>query len=379
MDKAQQAVSPLWGEAKWRGTWMALMAALPDDKSAASSLVELEKHLPTDSNDEHMLLAVTWNVMGTRTKTETYEKNAFRILEMLDKNPANKQYLQDFGTKVLASPQENQDGVNLWAHWFLNKTTFDEAQKAIQPLLSTIFGRLNWIDLAADIQDPAIAGKWLETAEKAIETAGNSSSDTNVQKYALATMLKEVGDRSTTPATLKAKFLESSVRLVEPSVTKGLAPQRAQVLLALVYEDQENYAAATDIYRALIKPNSDDAVAMNNLANLLVKTKKKTDGPEAIRLISQAIKLQPKIATFYDTQAADYAILLQDYKSALESVQAAISLEPANLDWRVSRIWILAMADQHAVASAEFDQLKKEDISRLSPDSRERLRKAGLQ
>jgi tetratricopeptide (TPR) repeat protein len=325
-------------------------------------------------------LAVVWNVMFARTKAQAYETKAFGLLDALNGADASRQFLQDFAKRMLAAPQNNADGVVLWAHWRFAKASADDAQKSLLPLLDSLNGRLTWINLAADIPDPTTAAQWLDAAATALNTATDPAPAMIAQKFQLAEALKVLADRANMPAALKTSCLKTAATLLEPIPSENGANQTPQTLLAMIYEDQENYAAGAGVYRKMLKSKADDVIALNNLATLLAKMKQPVDGPEALALIAQAIKLQPKVTSFYDTQASVYALLTQDYPKALQSIQQAISLEPANLDWRVSRIWILALSGQRTTATAEFSQLKKDqDLNQLSADSRQKLQDAGLQ
>ena len=153
------------------------------------------------------------------------------------------------------------------------------------------------------------------------------------------------------------------------------------ILLGNLYEDQGDYAAAAQVCRNMLKIKSDDYIAMNNLASYLVKLQKPTSLTEAMDAITQALRLEPKESTFYDTQAAVYADLAHDFPGALRAIDQAIAFAPADPNWKVSRISILAKSGQRQAATSEYNQLKKDQaLSRLlNSDSQQKLKQAGLE
>ena len=316
----------------------------------------------------------------TRTRSADYEKNAFGILDALNSAPVSKPFIEDFGKRILADPQNNANGVIVWAHWLFAKSSMADATKALRPLLDSAPGRSTWFSLAADISDPNAARQWLDAATSSFNVAPVSATVLISQKTQLAESFKAVADRPNTPAALKENCLKSATALLEPMVSQNNSNQAMQTLLAFIYEDQENYAAASNLYRTMLKIQADNVIALNNLASNLAKMKKPGDAPEALKVIAQALALQSKVPTLYDTQASVYAVLAQDFPNALQSIQQAISLEPLNPNWRIGRIWILALSGQRATATTEFQQLKKDlRPSDVTPDSTQRLKGVGLE
>jgi tetratricopeptide (TPR) repeat protein len=318
--------------------------------------------------------------MASRAKITSYESRAFAILDTLNNAAASRQYLQDFGKRILAAPQNNAVGVLLWAHWLMAKNPADETQKSLSPLLDSISGRSIWIDLAADIPDPNAAAKWLDAAGTAINTPSDSAAAVESQKIRLARALKALADRANIPAELKTICLKTAIALLEPIALRNGAPLTILESLVAAYEAQENYTAAAGLYRQILKTDANNAGALNNLANVLAKNRKKDDGPEALRVIGEAIKLAPRSAAIYDTQATVNALLIGDTQTALRSVQQAMALDPTNPEWRVSRIWVLSLGGQRDLAATEFNQLKQTvDVGKLTPETRQKIKETGLQ
>lgn len=114
-----------------------------------------------------------------------------------------------------------------------------------------------------------------------------------------------------------------------------------------------DYAAAESLYRAVIDQQKDNAVALNNLAWVLVKRNK----PEAMDFVQRALALDAKNPAFLDTKALALAAK-DDFKQAVEVQKQAVALAP---DLPILRLHLARLA----IKSGEKD-LARAELERLA-------------
>src|SRR5690606_17611729 len=100
-------------------------------------------------------------------------------------------------------------------------------------------------------------------------------------------------------------------------------------VLASSYLESGKYPQAIAAYEALIGPDSEDAISLNNLAWLYQQTNDKRDVPTA----RAAYKLKPDVAAIADTYG--WILLSRGEKAeALDILQKAAGMAPASADIR---------------------------------------------
>ena len=112
-------------------------------------------------------------------------------------------------------------------------------------------------------------------------------------------------------------------------------------------------AEAATWYRHTLKLQPDAPVVLNNLAQLLIKTKPS----EALTLAQRAVQLAPETAPFLDTLAQAQAALGQ-VEQALKTQTKAVSLAPRAGDLRLQRARLLLATGEKQKAREELEWLR---------------------
>ena len=152
------------------------------------------------------------------------------------------------------------------------------------------------------------------------------------------------------------------------------ASASALMQLAWLYEKSENRDSAEACYRRALVLQPDLPPAQNNLAMLLLRTRRPQAVQEAVTLATAATKLRPQIASFYDTLARAYEACGK-LPEAIESISKAIALSPDNLDFRLSQIeWMIESGRLDAAkASLQAVDASETDTSGINQSLRSRL------
>lgn len=130
--------------------------------------------------------------------------------------------------------------------------------------------------------------------------------------------------------------------LIEGAVQKRIEqePRNVDLLLqaAMLYQEMDRDEDAKKIYEKVLEVDSHQAVALNNLAWLLVTDpNKESRNPErAIALAEKAVALE-KTAVYLDTLAEAYYIA-GDQEKAVETIQEAIDLAKENKGYYLKQL-----------------------------------------
>jgi cellulose synthase operon protein C len=116
---------------------------------------------------------------------------------------------------------------------------------------------------------------------------------------------------------------------------------------------QQNWAAAEQRFRSVLTQKPKDALALNNLAWLLMKQKK----PGALPIAQQANELYPDRPSILDTLASALSEAGQHAK-ALEAQRRAIDLVPDDYALRLNLARIQIAAGDKAAAKTELERLR---------------------
>jgi cellulose synthase operon protein C len=272
--------------------------------------------------------------------------------------------LSPYLDRALKSPDEYPTIVVLYVQNLIATKQVDKASQLLEPLLSSPRWRNLCLSVAASIGEPVARGLWLDRASAAIPA------DAVAEKIQLALEYQRLALLTKDPA-----FDKKARDIVDPLVARVDANPAILTAVASLYETQKDVAAAEQLYRRVLKADPNQAVALNNLAMILANADR--DLPEALDLASRAVKLAP-VAGLYDTLAFVQAHQ-KAYDNALASIGQALKLDPNNLEWQASRIWILALNGRRDTATAELQQMQTaKTYDKLSENSRLRLASVGL-
>ena len=145
----------------------------------------------------------------------------------------------------------------------------------------------------------------------------------------------------------------------------------AQLQLALLYEQAEEYARAIERYRLVLKVQPNNAAALNNLAYGLAVHQ--SSPQEAKPLAEKAVALAPNDPNVADTLAW-IEHLLGNHAVAAKLIRPVVKAMPANSEIRLHAAFIYAETGELAAADAEL-----KTALRLSPDLAKRKDVQALQ
>jgi tetratricopeptide (TPR) repeat protein len=193
----------------------------------------------------------------------------------------------------------------------------------------------NVMQLVQDSQDPrvlivfariAMAKKDPATARKYIERALDSGGGEELRALDKALALKSIADYlARNPNNMLAK--------------------KQQALLLLGFGE---LSRAKALYEQLVRDDPKDALALNNLAWLVVQE----DPRRALGLAQSAVKANPALATYLDTLGT-MQLNRSDFQGAVVSLQRAHDLAPDNADFA----YHLALALEASGATAQSQAL----------------------
>jgi len=94
--------------------------------------------------------------------------------------------------------------------------------------------------------------------------------------------------------------------------------------LAILYDKNSQFEKSNNIYEAIIKIDTNDAIAYNNYSYSLAE--KGEELQKALRMSKKSLQLEPQNGIYYDTMAW-ILFKMGDYQQALTSIDSAIILE----------------------------------------------------
>ncbi|MFN7843908.1 MAG: tetratricopeptide repeat protein [Pirellula sp.] len=169
----------------------------------------------------------------------------------------------------------------------------------------------------------------------------------------LASFIDTVLQR-TDVATEDFKRLEGMVRS-----TDGFGQNNgSKVIAARLCEQQGDFPGGIELYRSILADDPNNAVALNNLANLLALTKSQL--PESLQLIERAIKNNGETPYLIDTRAV-CRLASSDIAGALKDMELAVGVFPhPYLRFHLS--WVLLTKGDKAAAKKQFDLAIKDGL-----------------
>ncbi|MCE5266389.1 MAG: tetratricopeptide repeat protein [Planctomycetaceae bacterium] len=163
--------------------------------------------------------------------------------------------------------------------------------------------------------------------------------------------------------------------ILEAAAAKFKQPAVLMSLMAQVRIREERYADAETLYREILRKNSNDGVAMNNLGVLLALRGIKLD--EALKLMNRAMEIEGRVSAMLDSRCSVY-LAMNDADNALKDIQAALADAETSV-----RLFHLAQAYQLAGRTKEAREamakslkmgITKEELQPLEIPAFEKLR-----
>lgn len=275
--------------------------------------------------------------------------------------------LKPYIAAAQASPDSNVslDVLGNYAQAQIATGQIQQAEATLEPTLAkSPRCRQAWMALASQtITDSNAGATWLEHIEPMIDK--NSFAETlDLARawIALAGRQSQYSQRADDVLAKAAAFSTSATRSQAPFV----------LLLAMFQEQHGDVAAAEENYRKTLALDPTQAVAMNNLAMIVLR--RHGDLNEAIRLAEGAVKEKPDVPAFYDTLATVEATG-KDYPKAISSMNSALSLQPDNIMYQVNLASILATSGQATKAKLMLNKidLNATPSASIPPETRAKL------
>jgi len=336
------------------------MQAFP--RSAEAAQVSAESLASAGRWNEALAAGSQWRSLSITAQADVFLANVYFQLNRFDES---LRQLQPYMDVALKNPDANASVILLYAEGLLANHQIDAAANLLKPLLSRPLWRAAWIGLAVRLEEKD-AISWLDYATKSFPFTDST------EKNQLALAYHGLTEKTHDP-----KHDQDALALLEPMAAKPDCDSGTLVILGSIYETQNNLAAAELAYRRALKIHPDQPIVLNNLAMVLVH--RNADLDEALKLVSQAIVIDPTIPNFFDTQANVLAEQ-KNYDKALAASDKAIDLAPSDPELQATRIWILVLAGKQEKANIEFRQLQMaKNYSSLSESSRKRLVAVGMQ
>lgn len=249
--------------------------------------------------------------------------------------------LKPFATSP-GAPAQNPMAVALYARALIVSDQAGSANELLKPLLTTADWRMRWLELSGFHASVEAARAWIETV------AGDVPADALDEQLSLARAWYAVGSRFDSSAAL-----DHAARLLKGLVAAHGDSAQGWLLLALTYQAQQNFDAALDAHRVVLKLQPQSANAMNNVAYALWMRGHLDDNPEALQWANAAIAADPSDSTFYDTLARIQA-RAGDTSLAVSTFRAAIEKDPDNVEAMIGLADLLCHNDSTRAQAREL-------------------------
>jgi tetratricopeptide (TPR) repeat protein len=157
-------------------------------------------------------------------------------------------------------------------------------------------------------------------------------------------------------------ILASDIERLEKLLQSVDRPKDANVISVIVARLRESrgfYTGAEAIYRQLLVESPNDAVVLNNLANLFALSGTHLD--EALSMINKAIELEGPTPLLLDTRGVCH-LSRKDIDSALKDLKQSVAEFPHPL-LRFHLAWALAESGNTAAATAELKAALNPDLT----------------
>jgi tetratricopeptide (TPR) repeat protein len=296
--------------------------------------------------------------------------------------------LKPYMERADRAPDDRPAIIDLYCHALVAKGQASDAFARLDPLLTrTGASGERWreitLSIVPAIRDPKAAHVWLERVTALIPA------EASTERGRLALTYAALNSVTHDPADLQQSFAIFDTLIGKPDADPLMIFQ-----VGMLHEANKDLENAERIYRLLLTFNPESvpqganlseaqraaridamksvqARALNNLAMILMRSNRLD---EAIQRINAAVALAPNDSNILDSQATILAEARQ-WDAAIKAIDTAIhqEMQTENPEWQITRLWILHRAGKTQEVKAAYAKVLSLDLSRLSPDSKERL------
>jgi len=285
--------------------------------------------------------------------------------------------LQPYVATATAQPDRYADLLSKYCVALANSGQAQKAADILWPLAEKeIAFRARWIQIAVELLDPQAAVNWIDRG------AGIVPADSLQERLMLAECYDSLGRRDKNEMLIQRStdlFKEITANPKVDAVSllsAGAQAERSADSTAGTQAERSAALKAAEAYyrRAVAMDPKDPSmwITQNNLAMMVANGG--GNMTEAIAFAAAAVKSQPQMATLYDTLAQVQA-KAGDFKSAIDSINTAIHLEPDNSKWRVRLAQYYLDAGNQVEAGKTIAAIYSSnlDVTRLPPNVKQQL------
>lgn len=318
--------------------------------------------------DEALSMSEAWSA---RLNDDPYPAQLFQaaILRELGRNAQALALLEPWRERILLEAEQAPVMVLTLAGLLAQTGRIEEAGALFEPLVA---GDPEWavrrLSIVSSLMSrPTNARQWLERWAPSLPNTSDAAAAAGQAWYNLAT---SAGDTD---------MLKRSIEPLQRAMESPRYRLLGATMLAGVYEQLEQFSEAERHYRIALEENPNEAVVLNNLAYLLIRTGGSAE--EAVTLAERCIRAAEEMrasanlmVNYLDTLGAAYAYARR-FEDAVREYQRALERAPENagvlLGLAEAR---LEAGDAPGADEAISRLLTLRDRGRLAdPDQRERL------
>jgi tetratricopeptide (TPR) repeat protein len=276
--------------------------------------------------------------------------------------------LTPYIAQATAHPDDNESILTTYCQALIRAGRQPDAQALLLPLAKNeVQWRLAWLNLApVSFADGQSSAKWIEIVKPLL------TPDSIEEQESLAEAYVSCADRDGySPDYALARDV------LKPFIGTSKMGARQWLTYAGAASGANDNRGAAQAYREVLKLNSDNAIAENNLADLLRQTGDADSLKQAEALIEHAIAnhaADPDAYNFYDTQAR---ILMKQRRNddAIAAFEKGYAINPTSLDILIGLAAVYADTNRTGEASRYLSQIDDLMASgqQLSPELKAEL------
>lgn len=243
-------------------------------------------------------------------------------------------------------PEQNAQLLQLAAVAMMSSGQTERTEDLLGPMLATSStARLIWMRVIAEsANDSVLAGEWLNRVQVSLDP----KSYDEVEQFARAASVAAMRFGDPAPA-------RGALELLKPYINETTPRAEAIFIAGSLYLQLGRTREAESMYRAVLQARPEHVDACNDLAYLLLL--RRGDMKEARELAKRAVAKAPNIATFHETLARIEAEL-GNRAEALAEYDAALKLDPRNIDAMVGKAFLLKQMNQPQQARDLLSQIE---------------------